>query len=80
MTNPYPPLAILDEAGIFARLHAAGHATAYVNAYPQGYFDAVKRGKRLLSAVPYAAKSGGLRLRTWREMVAQQALSANFTG
>jgi len=71
---------ILDEAGIFARLHAAGHATAYVNAYPQGYFDAVDRGKRLLSAVPYAARSGGLQLRTWREMVAQQALSANFTG
>ena len=60
---------ILDEAGIFARLHAAGHATAFVNAYPQGYFDAVKRGKRLLSAVPYAARRGGLRLRTWREMV-----------
>ena len=71
---------ILDEAGIFARLHAAGHATAFVNAYPQGYFDAVKRGKRLLSAIPYAARRGGLLLRTWREMVAQQALSANFTG
>ncbi len=71
---------ILDEAGIFARLHAAGHATAFVNAYPQRYFDAVNRGKRLLSAVPYAARRGGLQLRTWREMQARQALSANFTG
>ncbi len=71
---------ILDEAGIFARLHAAGHATAFVNAYPQGYFDAVERGKRLLSAIPYAAQTGGLQLRTWRDMVAEQALSANFTG
>ncbi len=71
---------ILDEAGIFARLHAAGHPTAFVNAYPQRYFDAVKRGKRLLSAVPYAAQRGGLRLLTWKDMQAQQALSANFTG
>ena len=71
---------ILDEAGIFSRLHAAGQATAFVNAYPQGYFDAVKRGKRLLSAIPYAARRGGLKLRTWREMVAEHALSANFTG
>ncbi|MCY3901578.1 MAG: hypothetical protein OXH98_16405 [Caldilineaceae bacterium] len=71
---------ILDEAGIFARLQAAGHATAFVNAYPQRYFDAVNRGKRLLSAVPYAARRGGLRLRTWKDMQARQALSANFTG
>ena len=71
---------ILDEAGIFARLHAAGHRTTFVNAYPQGYFDAVKRGKRLLSAIPYAARSGGLRLLTWKEMQARQALSADFTG
>ena len=71
---------ILDEAGIFARLRALGHATAFVNAYPQPYFDAVRRGKRLLSAVPYAARRGGLRLRTWREMRARQALPANFTG
>jgi hypothetical protein len=71
---------ILDVAGIFARLHAAGHTTAFVNAYPQPYFDAVKRGKRLLSAIPYAARRGGLRLRTWKEMQTRQALSANFTG
>lgn len=71
---------ILDEAGIFARLHMAGHPTAFVNAYPQRYFDAVKRGKRLLSAVPYAAQAGGLPLLTWEEMQAGQALSANFSG
>lgn len=71
---------ILDEAGLFARLHRVGLATGFVNAYPQGYFDAVARGKRLLSAIPYAATAGGLRLRTWQDMQAQQALSANFTG
>ena len=47
---------ILDEAGIFARLHAAGHATAYVNAYPQGYFDAVNRGQTPAERSPLRGK------------------------
>jgi len=71
---------ILDEASLFARLNQAGVSSYFCNAYPQGYFDAVERGKRLLSAVPYAATVGGQALLTADEMRAGTALSANFTG
>jgi len=71
---------ILDEASLFARLNRAGLPSYFCNAYPQRYFDAVERGKRLLSAVPYAATVGGQALLTADAMRAGTALSANFTG
>lgn len=71
---------ILDEASLFARLNRAGLPSYFCNAYPQRYFDAVQRGKRLLSAVPYAATVGGQALLTADEMRTGTALSANFTG
>lgn len=72
--------AILDEASLFARLNRTDRPSYFCNAYPQRYFDAVQRGKRLLSAVPYAATVGGQSLLTVAEMRAGRALSANFTG
>lgn len=72
--------AILDEGGIFQRLNDAGCSAYFCNAYPQGYFDAVQRGKRLLSAVPYAATRAGQELLTYDDLRAGRALSADFTG
>ena len=71
--------AAIDEAGIFARLRDSGRRGYFCNAYPQGYFDAVKRGKRLLSAVPYAATAGGQQLLDYDDMLAGRALAADFT-
>lgn len=71
---------ILDEGGIFHHLKAAGRSAWFCNAYPQGYFDAVQRGKRLLSAVPYAATLSGQELLTYADLCAGRALSADFTG
>jgi len=71
--------AILDEGSIFRRLREAGLRASFCNAYPQAYFDAVARGKRLLSAVPYAATVGGLSLLTHADLAAGRALSADFT-
>lgn len=72
--------AVLDEGGIFQRLKAAGRSAYFCNAYPQVYFDAVRRGKRLLSAVPYAATQAGQPLSTYADLCAGRALSADFTG
>lgn len=72
--------AVLDEGGIFQRLKAAGRSAYFCNAYPQGYFDAVRRGKRLLSAVPYAAAQAEQPLSTYADLCAGRALSADFTG
>jgi 2,3-bisphosphoglycerate-independent phosphoglycerate mutase len=71
--------AILDEATIFQQLRFAGLSGYFCNAYPQGYFDAVRRGKRLLSAVPYAATVGGQTLLDQADLYAGHALAADFT-
>ncbi len=71
--------AVLDEGGIFRRLRANGFAPYFCNAYPQRYFDAVERGRRLLSAVPYAAVGGGQQLLGHVDILAQRALAADFT-
>lgn len=72
--------AVLDEGSIFRRLKDAGRSACLCNAYPQRYFDAVQRGKRLLSAVPYAATLAGQELPTYDDLCAGRALSADFTG
>ncbi|MCX6048439.1 MAG: alkaline phosphatase family protein [Chloroflexi bacterium] len=71
--------AVLDEGSIFRRLRIAGLAGYFCNAYPQGYFDAVNRGKRLLSAVPYAATVGGQVLLNQADLYTGHALAADFT-
>ena len=71
--------AILEEGSIFRRLAEAGRQPYFCNAYPQRYFDAVARGRRLLSAIPYAAKVGGQELLTHEDLIAGRALSADFT-
>lgn len=70
---------VIDEGNLFAGLAAAGLTTRFVNAYPQRYFDAVARGKRLLSAIPYAVVQGGQPLPTYEDLVAGTAFSADFT-
>ena len=71
--------AVIDEGSIFRRLNGAAMPSFFCNAYPQGYFDAVNRGKRLLSAVPYAATVGGQKLPNHADLLAGRALAADFT-
>lgn len=78
--RPNPALrAMLEGPTLFTRLLADGRAVAFANAYPQGYFDAVARGKRLHGAIPHAAQAAGLRLRTADDLRAGQALSVDLT-
>jgi 2,3-bisphosphoglycerate-independent phosphoglycerate mutase len=71
--------AVVDRANLFVELGEAGFSTYFCNAYPQGYFDAVARGKRLLSVLPYAASQGGQSLLTADDLYAGRALAADFT-
>lgn len=78
--RPNPPIrAVLEGETIFTRLLAAGRTAAFANAYPQGYFDAVQRGKRLHGAIPHAVQAAGIRLRTAADLRAGQALSVDLT-
>jgi len=71
--------AILRRDNIFARLQRAGLRPFFCNGYPAGYFAAINRGKRLLSAIPFAATVSGLALPTAADIYAGRALAADFT-
>ena len=71
--------AVIDEGNLFVTLSSGGYPVSFCNAYPPGYFAAVARGKRLLSAIPYAATQAGLRLYDRHDLAAGRALAADFT-
>lgn len=78
--RPNQPIrAILDGKTLFTQALAGGSSVAFANAYPQGYFDAVNRGKRLHGAIPHAVQAAGIRLRTAEDLRAEQALSVDLT-
>jgi 2,3-bisphosphoglycerate-independent phosphoglycerate mutase len=79
--KPNPPIAdLLKKNTIFHEISASGLQTAYLNAFPPGYFKGIETRRRLYSAVPLAATSSGLKLRTIEDLRAGKALSADFTG
>lgn len=79
--KPNPPVAeYLRNGNLFRAVRRAGQSAALLTAYPQGYFDAIASGRRLHSAVPLAATSAGLALKTAADLRAGQALAADFTG
>ena len=71
--------AVIDEGNLFRTLADTGYRTRFCNAYPHGYFAAVNRGKRLLSAIPYAATSAGYALHNFEDLRAGRAIAADFT-
>ena len=80
--GPRPSAALrslLEGPTLFSLALAAGKSVAFANAYPQGYFDAVARGKRLHGAIPHAAQAAGVRLRTAADLAAGEALSVDLT-
>ncbi len=71
--------AVIDEGNLFRRVQEQGQRAFFCNAYPPGYFAAVKRGKRLLSAIPYAASSAGQALLNADDLCVGRAIAADFT-
>ena len=72
--------SIIRQGTLFHEVVAAGRSAALITPYPQGYFDAIDSGKRLLSAVPLAATSAGLPLMTADDLRTGRAVSPGFTG
>ena len=81
--GPKPNTAVADiirQGTIFSDVVAANQNAALLTPYPQGYFDAVNRGKRLYSAVPLATVSTGLPLMNADDLRDGRAVSPGFTG
>ena len=81
--GPKPNRAVAEvvrQGNLFQEVLAVGGSAALLTPYPQGYFDAIDSGKRLLSSVPLAASSAGLSLMTADDLRAGRAISPGFTG
>jgi hypothetical protein len=72
--------AIIREGNLFTKVIVNGGKAALITPYPQGYFDGINSGRRLLSSVPLAATSAGLKLMTADDLRAGRAVSPGFTG
>lgn len=79
--KPNPAVAeCLRNGNLFRAVSQGGRRAALLNAYPESYFAAIESGRRLYSAIPLAATSAGLALKTTADLYAGRALSADFTG
>ncbi len=78
--KPNPPVAaLIREGSLFREVVDAGGSAALLTPYPQGFFDAIASGRRLLSAVPLAASEAGLPLKTAADLRQGDAVSPDFT-
>ena len=71
---------ILKRENVFKSLMTKGKSAALINAYPHRYFEAIKRGKRMYSAIPMAVDAANIPLMTADDLRAGRAFSADFTG
>ncbi len=79
--KPNPSIAAyLDNGTVFSRLRNAGKTAVLLNAYPPRYFEAIRSGRRLFSAIPQAVSNAGISLMTADDLYARRALSADYTG
>jgi hypothetical protein len=80
--GPWPNKLIartLVNGNLFSQVSKAGKRACFVNAYPPRYFEAIQSGKRSYSAIPLAVTSAGLALKTMDDLLAGDAISADFT-
>lgn len=78
---PGPTLkALLDRGTLFHEVVAAGGSAGLVNAYPDGYFQALDRGRLKVNVPVYAARAAGLALADLAAYRQGEALAADLTG
>jgi hypothetical protein len=79
--KPNPEVAgYLKDGTLFSRLQKQGRQAALLNAYPKRYFESIRSGRRLYSAIPLAVTSAGISLFTEVELYDGKAISADITG
>lgn len=71
---------IIEREGVIKRLKRDGADVFFACAFPNEFFEIVRRGKRLLSANQLAMHSAGVRFPDTEAFKAGQALSSDFTG
>jgi hypothetical protein len=78
--KPNPPVAeFLKNGNLFSMLKKNGRKVAFLDAYPPRYFDAIASGMRIYSAIPLAATSAGIPLKTIGDLRAGDGVAADLT-
>ena len=79
--KPNPAIReILESDNLFMEVLRRAGTGALLNAYPPGYFSAIESRRRLYSSIPMAVVAAGIRLKTFEDLQAGLAISADFTG
>ncbi len=79
--KPNPAVAeLVKEDNLFMEVVSEGGKAALITPYPQGYFENINSGRRLLSSVPLAATAAGLKLMNADDLREGRAVSPGFTG
>jgi 2,3-bisphosphoglycerate-independent phosphoglycerate mutase len=80
--GPKPNQAVADivvKNNLFKQLKEAGKRVAFLNAFPEAYFEAIGSGHRLYGTIALAAARAGVPLYTVDDLRQGRALSADFT-
>jgi len=80
--GPYPHSGLRDllrERNFFRELIRLGRSCAYLNAFPEQYFNYLGRHPNMAGAFPTAWRMAGNRLNSVAELAAGRALSADIT-
>jgi 2,3-bisphosphoglycerate-independent phosphoglycerate mutase len=80
--GPKPNQAVADIVGennLFRHLKEAGQRVAFLNAFPDAYFEAIGSGHRLYGTIALAAARAGVPLYTIDDLRLGKAISADFT-
>lgn len=78
--KPNPEIArYITNGNLFHVLQSRSYNTCYLNAFPPTYFENIASRRRLYSAIPLAVTSAGIKLRSLDDLIAGDALSADFT-
>jgi 2,3-bisphosphoglycerate-independent phosphoglycerate mutase len=76
---PGPRLkAIIEAAGLLAKVRRAGRSVAFANAFTPSYLNDLAAGKRRASVTVHAATCAGVRLRAETDLVRDQAVTWDF--
>lgn len=71
---------IIRRESVVKKLTARGINAGLLNAYPPGFFESIRSGKRLLSSNQLALQVAGVEMRGANALYSGRALSADFTG
>jgi 2,3-bisphosphoglycerate-independent phosphoglycerate mutase len=80
--GPKPNQAVADmvvKSNLFKHLKDAGLRVAFLNAFPDAYFEAIGSGHRLYGTIALAAVRAGVPLYTVDDLRQGRAISADFT-